>query len=166
MSPPVDVLGLDPRTHRTAPSRAHGCSGQARASEKLAWRSPIALAALLLIAGVSPASATGTVDCEAPEGAASLALTIGSLPVLGVVHMEVTAGDRTWSTRGSGDGAISIGQAFRDGERWLIDATDPNVEGVVAEVRLNQAIEEGDMALAGTLRIPGTGAWAITCIGP
>jgi hypothetical protein len=81
-------------------------------------------------------------------------LTIGSLPVLGVVHMEVTAGDRTWSTGGSGDDAISVGQAFRDGERWLIDATDPNVEGVVAEVRLNQAVEGGDMALAGTLKIP------------
>ncbi|HUE47259.1 MAG TPA: hypothetical protein VMO81_13495 [Aestuariivirgaceae bacterium] len=119
----------------------------------------------MLVAGISPASATGTVDCEAADGAASLTLTIGSLPVLGVVHMEVTAGDRTWST-GSSDDAISVGQAFRDGERWLIDATDPNVEGIVVEVRLNQAIEEGDVALAGTLKIPGTGAWAVTCIGP
>ena len=93
-----------------------------------------ALSVLLLIAGVSPASATGTVECEAADGAASLMLTIGSLPVLGVVHMEVTAGDRTWSTGGGDDGAISIGQAFRDGERWLIDVTDPNVESVVAEV--------------------------------
>jgi hypothetical protein len=131
-------------------------------------RQPVSavLSTLVLIAGISPASATGTVECEAPDGAASLMLTIGSLPVLGVVHMEVTAGDRTWSTDGSGDGAISIGQAFRDGERWLIDATDPNIEGIVAEVRLNQAIEGRDMALAGTLKIRGTGAWAITCIGP
>ena len=124
------------------------------------------LAALVLVAGISPASATGTVDCEAADGAASLTLTIGSLPVLGVVHMELTAGDRTWSTGGSGDDAISIGQAFRDGERWLIDATDPNAEGIVAEVRLNQAVEEGDVALAGTLKIRETGAWAVTCIGP
>ena len=125
-----------------------------------------AVLAACLVAGISPASATGTVDCEAADGAASLMLTIGSLPVLGVVHMEVTAGDRTWSTGVSGDVAISIGQAFRDGERWLIDATDPNIEGVVAEVRLNQAIEGVDMALAGTLKILDTGAWAITCIGP
>ena len=124
------------------------------------------LAALLLIAGISPTAATGTVDCEAADGAASLMLTIGSLPVLGVVHMEVTAGDRTWSTGDGGDDAISVGQAFRDGERWLIDATDSNIEGVVAEVRLNQAVEEGDVALAGTLKIRGSGAWAITCIGP
>jgi hypothetical protein len=145
---------------------AHGGSGQARANQKLARRSRVAVAALLLVAGISPASATGTVDCEAADGAASLMLTIGSLPVLGVVHMEVTAGDRTWSTGGDGEDAISVGQAFRDGERWLIDATDPNVEGVIAEVRLNQAIEGGDMALAGTLKITGTGAWAVTCIGP
>ena len=124
------------------------------------------LAALLLIAGISPASATGTVDCEAADGAASLSLTIGSLPVLGVVHRDVTAGERTWSTGGSGDDAISIGQAFQDGERWLIDGTDANIEGIVAEVRLNQAVEEGDVALAGTLKIRGTGAWAVTCIGP
>jgi hypothetical protein len=124
------------------------------------------LASLVLIAGISPALATGTVECEAADGAASLMLTIGSLPVLGVVHMEVTVDGRTWSTGGSGDVAISVGQAFRDGERWLIDATDPNIEGVVAEVRLNQAIEGHDMALAGTLKILGSGAWAVTCIGP
>ena len=124
------------------------------------------LSAVVLIAGMSPASATGTVECEAADGAASLMMTIGSLPVLGVVHMEVTAVDTTWSTGDSGDVAISVGQAFRDGERWLIDATDPNVEGIVAEVRLNQAIEEGDVALAGTLKIRGTGAWAVACIGP
>jgi hypothetical protein len=129
-------------------------------------RSRAVLSALLLIAGISPASATGTVECEAADGAASLMLTIGSLPVLGVVHMEITAGDRTWSTGEAGDVAISVGQAFRDGERWLIDATDPNIEEIVAEVRLNQAIEEDDMALAGTLKIRGTGAWAVTCIGP
>ena len=129
-------------------------------------RSCVVLSALLLIAGFSPASATGTVDCEAADGAASLMLTIGSVPVMGVVHMEVTAGERTWSTGDGGDDAITIGQAFRDGERWLIDATDPNIEGIVAEVRLNQAIEEGDAALAGTLKVRGTGAWAVTCIGP
>jgi hypothetical protein len=125
-----------------------------------------ALAALVLIAGAAPASATGTVECDDVDGGASLLLTVGSLPVLSVVHMEFTAGHNTWSTGDNGDVAISVGQAFRDGERWLIDATDPNIEGVVAEIRLNGASEGGDMALAGTLRIPGSGAFAVTCIGP
>jgi hypothetical protein len=124
------------------------------------------LTALVLIAGVSPASATGAVECEAAGGGAGVALTVGSLPVLGIVHMQITAGDRTWSTGGNGDDAIIVGQAFRDGERWLIDATDPNIENVVAEIRLNGANENGDMALAGTLKISGHGAFAISCIGP
>ncbi|MFW6077371.1 MAG: hypothetical protein ACOC71_06445 [Hyphomicrobiales bacterium] len=118
------------------------------------------------MAVTSPAAATGTVECQSADGAASLMLTIGSLPVLGVVHMEFTAGDSTWSTGDGRDVAISVGQAFRDGERWLIDATDPNIEAVVAEIRLNQAIEGRDMALAGTLRISGVGAYAVSCIGP
>jgi hypothetical protein len=143
------------------------CEQQTGASERgMARRSRVALAALALVAGVSPAFATGTVECEAPEDGASLMLTIGSLPVLSVVHMEFTAGDKTWSTGDGGDVAISVGQAFRDGERWLIDATDPNIEAVVAEIRLNQAIEGRDMALAGTLRISGVGAYAVSCIGP
>ena len=127
--------------------------------------SGLLLAAVLLVAGVSPAFATGTVECAAADGGASLVLTVGSLPVLHVAHMEFTAGGKTWST-GEGDGAISVGQAFRDGERWLIDATDSNMESVVAEVRLNEAIEGDGMALAGTLKIKGAGAFAVTCIGP
>jgi hypothetical protein len=129
-------------------------------------RSCAALAALVLIAAASPASATGTVECEASGGGASLWLTIGSLPVLSVVHMEFTAGGQTWSTGEGGDVAVSVGQAFRDGERWLIDATDANVERVIAEVRLNGASEGGDTALAGTLKIAGTGAFGVSCIGP
>jgi hypothetical protein len=124
------------------------------------------LAVSLLIAGASTAFATGTVTCETAEGGAGLELTIGTLPVLGVVSLSFTDGERTWSTGPDGDVSIVVGQAFEDGDRWLIDATDPNIEGVVGEIRLNEAIEGGDMALAGTLRIPGSAAFAVTCIGP
>ncbi len=104
--------------------------------------------------------------CEAVDGGAGLELTIGTLPVLSVVSLSFTDGERTWSTGPDGDVSIVVGQAFEDGDRWLIDATDPNIEGVVGEIRLNEAIEGGDMALAGTLRVPGTAAFADTCIGP
>jgi hypothetical protein len=114
----------------------------------------------------SPALATGTVECEAVDGGARVALTVGSLPVLSVVGMEIVVGDRTWSTGADGEAAIRVGQAFQDGARWLIDATDANVETVVAELRLNGASEGRDMVLAGTLKIPGTGAFAVTCLGP
>ena len=129
-------------------------------------RLPEILAALALIASAAPAAATGTVGCEAAESGAGLLLTIGSLPVLSVVHMEFTDGEKTWSTSDSGDVAVVVGQAFRDGNRWLIDATDPNIEGVVGEIRLMEAVEGTSVALAGTLRISGSGAFAVTCIGP
>jgi hypothetical protein len=125
-----------------------------------------ALACLAVIWFTAPAAATGTVACEAGEGEAGLLLTIGSLPVLSVVHMEFTDGEKTWSTSDSGDVAVVVGQAFRDGNRWLVDATDPNIEGVVGEIRLVEAVEGTSVALAGTLRISGSGAFAVTCIGP
>jgi hypothetical protein len=125
-----------------------------------------ALATLAWVAVASPASATGSIDCEAVEGGARVAMTVGSLPVLHVVHMEIVANDRTWSTVESGDAAIRVGQAFRDGDRWLIDATDPNIESVVAEIRLNGASDGRDMVMAGTLKIAGSGAYAISCVGP
>jgi cyclophilin family peptidyl-prolyl cis-trans isomerase len=58
---------LEAGTHRRGRSQPrHGCSGQARASKSWVPGAPGSLcAALLLIAGISPASATGTVDCEA-----------------------------------------------------------------------------------------------------
>jgi hypothetical protein len=122
--------------------------------------------AACILAAAGPSLATGSVECEAVDGRARVALTVGSLPVLSVVGMEIVVGDRTWSTGADGDGAIRAGQAFQDGARWLIDATDPNVETVVAEIRLNGASEGRDMALAGTLKIPGTGAFAVSCLGP
>lgn len=116
--------------------------------------------------GAAPAAATSTVDCEAADGGASLSLLIGSLPVLNVLRLEITVGEASWSTEEGGGEPIRIGQAFRDGERWLIDATDPNVEDIVAEVRLTGASEGPDTVLAGTLRIAGKGAFAVSCIGP
>ena len=124
------------------------------------------VAALLLVGAAMPANATGTVTCEAAESGAGLVLTVGSLPVLSVVHLEFTDGETTWSTGDGGDVAVVVGQAFRDGNRWLIDAADPNIEGVVGEIRLMEAIEGNSVALAGTLRISGSAAFAVTCIGP
>lgn len=58
------------------------------------------------------------------------------------------------------------GQAFREESRLMVDFTDPNIERIVAELRLFEAFEERDHAMAGTLRVPGQGAYALTCTGP
>jgi hypothetical protein len=43
---------------------------------------------------------------------------------------------------------------------------DANLASKVAELRLFKAAEgEGEAVYAGTLRIPGHGAWAVACSG-
>lgn len=124
-------------------------------------------AALVCCVAASPAAATGSIACSSPDDdGVAVELTIGSLPVLGVAGALVTAGGETWSTATEAGEQISAGQAFREADRLLVDFTDPNVERVVVELRLFQAQEERDAAMAGTLRIPGKGAWPLVCAGP
>ncbi|MFC6487645.1 hypothetical protein [Nitratireductor sp. GCM10026969] len=126
----------------------------------------LAAALAISIAAVGSASATGSLECTAPDADVSVKLTIGSLPVLAVVGAEIEANGARWALDGGGETAIAVGQAFREAGALRVDFTDPNVERVVAELRLFSAAEERDMAMAGTLRITGEGAWALTCTGP
>ena len=110
--------------------------------------------------------ASGTISC-AGEPDVSVDLTIGSLPVLSVVTANLSAGQRALSIGAeAGQDAVIVGQAFREHDEIRVDFTDPNVERVVAELRLFEAIEERDHAMAGTLRLIGQGAYALTCVGP
>jgi len=65
-----------------------------------------------------------------------------------------------------GDKVIIAGQAFQMGDQWLVDFTDPNVERVIAEVRLLSALENDEYVLAGTLKVTGVGAYPLICMGP
>lgn len=127
-----------------------------------AYAGGLSLAALL--AGVAPAAATGTIECADPDGRASVELSIGSLPVLAVIHARIETPEGRWS---SGDGeALVVGQQFRGSSGLRVDFTDPNVETVIAELRLVSAEEGRDFAMAGTLRVAGEGAWPLNCVGP
>jgi hypothetical protein len=127
----------------------------------------VVLASLGLIALIAgPAGATASIGCASEDDGVSFDLTMGNLPVLAVVGAFISVGDRKWSTlEGEGEQVIA-GQAFGGTDDMRIDLTDPNVERVVAEIRLWRAMEEDDYALGGTLRVPGVGAWAVTCVGP
>jgi len=120
--------------------------------------------ALSMISG--GAHATGGIECSDPDGRASISMTIGSLPILAVVGAQISAGERQWSIGGKSDSAIVSGQAFQAPDEMRVDFTDPNVERVVAELRLFSALEDRDYALAGTLRIADVGAYAVVCVGP
>ncbi|TKT79307.1 hypothetical protein [Aquamicrobium sp. LC103] len=122
-------------------------------------------AASILLACAGQASATASIGCAAADDRASFDLTIGNVPVLAVVGAEIDAAGETWSLAGN-ERSIRVGQAFETPGEMRIDFTDANVEAVVAEIRLFKAAEGDDAAMAGTLKIAGKGAWAVTCVGP
>jgi hypothetical protein len=129
----------------------------------------IRAAALALLAGATaaPALATEWINCSDAGGAASFDVLVGSLDVLSVAGMTITAGERVWASDpayGPGDPA-SVGQAFEDAETIRIDAVDADF-AKIAELRLFKASEGDFVATGGTLRMPGIGAWAVSCSGP
>ena len=123
----------------------------------------------VLVAGLSsPALATEWVNCAAPDGAASFDYLAGTLDVLTVVGMTITAGEQVWATDpayGPGDPVI-VGQAFETGDAVLVDAVTPDLTQTIASLRLFKATEGDFVAYGGVLTIPGKGAWAVSCSGP
>jgi hypothetical protein len=114
----------------------------------------------------APSFATEWTHCNDAEGSASVDFLTGDgLPVVSVVGLTITVGEKVWASDvayGPGD-PVSVGQAYEDAETIRIDAVDPEVSTRIAEVRLFKASEGDSVAYGGTLRIPGQGAWAVSC---
>lgn len=128
-----------------------------------------AAALCIALAGLSsPALATEWVNCGEATGAASFDLLLGTTDVIAVAGMTITVGDKVWASDvayGPGE-PITVGQAFETPEMILVDAVDPGVTTKIAELRLFKASEGDVMVYSGTLRLPGHGAWAVSCSGP
>jgi hypothetical protein len=127
-----------------------------------------ALGAAIFVTIAGNAHATGEIVCEAAGGGeASVFLTIGHLPVLAVVNGGVEAFDKRWALNPeNGETPIAVGQGCADGERTVIDFVDPNYEGVVLSLRLEQALEADSFAQAGVLKVTGLGAVPMVCMEP
>lgn len=123
-------------------------------------------AVLLAILSGGPAFASCSIDCLSPDGDASVSLTIGSVPVLAIVGAFVEADGKSLEFNRGGENTIVLGQAFREDGVLKADFTDPNVERVMAEIRLFTASEGEENVTAGTLRVDGAGVWALQCTGP
>jgi hypothetical protein len=126
------------------------------------------LAVLVVATGVqmaSPAHATEWVSCADSGGLASFDYLAGDgLGVLSISAVTITAGERVWASdpaNGPGD-PVSVGQQFEDGLTVQVDAVDEAFTKI-AELRLFKASEGDSVVYAGTLRIPGLGAWAVSC---
>ena len=81
--------------------------------------------------------------------------------------LTMDANGKQWATKPEdGATAILIAQAFSDDEGMKIDISDENAERIIARLRVSHAHEEGaEPVFAGTLHIPGVGAWPVTCSG-
>ena len=116
----------------------------------------------------TPSLATEWIDCSDADGAATFSYLAGSLDTLGIVGLNISVGDKAWASDvayGPGD-PVAVGQAFETADMVLVDAVDPEMTRRIAELRLFKASEGNSHARSGTLRIPGLGAWAVSCTGP
>ena len=123
------------------------------------------LAALAASLSAAPALATQGMLCSAMDGSAEISMSLGTAGGLAVVGASMGAGDERWvSDAAYGEGALfTIGQRFSDASGMRVDFFDEFVNEKVAELRLSSAEEGADFVLAGTLRIVGVGAWAVSC---
>ncbi len=116
----------------------------------------------------TPSLATEWVNCAAPDGAATFDFLAGAADVLAIVGLNISAGERAWASSaayGPGEPVI-VGQAYEDDQVVLVDAVDEAVTEKIAELRLFRTTENDQTVLGGTLRIPGHGAWPVSCTGP
>lgn len=124
----------------------------------------------LLAAGLallaSPAAATEWIYCNDATSTVTVGLLLGSEP-MSVAAIILSHGDKVWASSaayGPGD-PIWLRQGFENETMFYADLDDGNAT-LLAEVRLLKA-NEGEMYVkSGTLRMPGLGAWAVSCEGP
>lgn len=126
---------------------------------------------ILLAAGVAlaatPSAGTEWVYCNDADSVVTVGLLLGSVDVLAVAGIILSHNDKVWASAaayGPGD-AISLGQGFADDRTLWVDLKDADY-ATVAELRLVKASEGDSSVTAGTLHLPGRGAWAVSCEGP
>ena len=123
-----------------------------------------AILGLMILTSV-PARATEWLICSDGDKA-SFSVLLGAMDVIAVNDIKIEAGGKMWSTTPGEGTLVTKGQAFETADQMWIDVTDENVAAVVAQLRLFKASEAEDAVSGGTLRMPGVGAWAVSCTGP
>lgn len=123
------------------------------------------LAIALATVASAPATATEWIYCSDPEATVDVGFLLGSVGAFMPAGATLRYKTQHWTTNEAyGDGALmTVGQGFSDQSMLVVDLYDEGVNAPIAELRVWKA-EEGDLtAHAGTLRIPGQGAWAVSC---
>jgi hypothetical protein len=128
-------------------------------------RSLIFAAALL---SAAPAFATEWVYCGDAKDEASIGLLLGGVDFVSIVGITLTAGDAEWASSdvyGPGK-PVAVAQTYIGGSQMVVDLTDEESLEIIAELRVYLAEEGEDFVQGGILRVPGHGAWVVSCEGP
>jgi hypothetical protein len=128
-------------------------------------RSLIFAASLLL---TTPAFATEWIHCASPDDAASVGVLVGGFDFVNITATVMHVGDEDWaSNEGYGPGTpIVPSQAYIGDDQIVIDFADEENSETLAELRVYLASEGEDYVQGGVLRVPGRGAWVVSCEGP
>jgi hypothetical protein len=118
---------------------------------------------LLFATASGTARATETMICTSADGGPEVSILMGTLDVASIVTASIVHDGKTWATNGEGPMKIIVGQAFESDTQLIVDFTDDALSTKVAELRLVKAGEEGMFAAGGTIRLLGSGAWAVNC---
>lgn len=119
------------------------------------------------LAAASPTQATEWMYCNDAQSTVTVGLLLGSMDTLAVSGIVLSHNDRVWASHtayGPGE-EVSMGQGFENESMMMVDLMDKDFV-LLAQLRLMKASEGADYAVAGTLRMPGAGAWTVTCEGP
>jgi len=125
---------------------------------------------VIILASSVPAWATIDIFCQSNEAVsanegASVALNAFAGPELLINYIDIKIADKHWSTKSNGAEPMSIMQSFSNGESLIVDLSDPNVERIIAKIRLFTAQEGYEIVTAGTLYLPKIGVYTLFCEG-
>lgn len=131
-------------------------------------RKPIlgALAVGLVLSGtVTAAYATEWMYCGDSDAVVDVGFLLGSVDAFMPAAITMSHKATQWTSAPVyGEGiSITMGQGFANSTSLQVDLYDEGLSTRIAELRLSRAEEGTDIVLAGTLRIPGVGVWAISC---
>lgn len=128
------------------------------------WAFGCAIMGLATFVSVSSSHATGSIDCVATDDSgASISIGIGRLPVLVIISAFVTAEGLDWTLDGRAGTQISVGQAFNDNDRVLVDFVDTNIEEILISLRLHRGMTGKSVAEGGVLVVHNVGTYPVKC---
>ena len=128
-------------------------------------RSLIFAASLLL---TTPALATEWIHCSNADDTVSVGVLVGSFEFVNISGTTMHVGIKEWSSAEVyGPGApIHPSQAYIGDDQIVIDFANEDYSETLAELRVYLAEEGEDYVQGGVLRVPGHGAWVVSCDGP